>query len=271
MRRAISSRDGSASHHPAATAAYKHGTRKRSSDPARHFTPRALTKDAGPWPCPRMGAGPPRASVPKSSTSPRGRRARRSRAALKDGPLLQTLARLPDRDRPYALLECLPFGVGQRVVVVVVINAQSVSTRRNASWTGSRRSASDYPLAREARALLRGEPEEPPVHLVVVRTEPRRSPLDRARGAREAGVDALHANRADHGVVKHDDVPARRDVRVGEDVGHRASDAERHLVALEHVLDLARRPLLAPGSDDGVDLVTVRGTLGHGGEARFGE
>src|SRR5947208_4349855 len=45
MRRAISSRDGSASHHPAATAAYKHGTRKRSSDPARHFRPRALTKD----------------------------------------------------------------------------------------------------------------------------------------------------------------------------------------------------------------------------------
>src|SRR5437667_10228657 len=45
MRRAISSRDGSASHHPAATATYKHGTRKRSSDPARHFRPRALTKD----------------------------------------------------------------------------------------------------------------------------------------------------------------------------------------------------------------------------------
>ena len=32
--------------HPAATAAYKHGTRKRASDAARHFRPRALTKDA---------------------------------------------------------------------------------------------------------------------------------------------------------------------------------------------------------------------------------
>src|SRR6266496_2758776 len=45
MRRAISSRDGSASHHPAATTAYKHGTRKRFGAPVRHFTPRALTKD----------------------------------------------------------------------------------------------------------------------------------------------------------------------------------------------------------------------------------
>src|SRR5881409_3900564 len=71
MRRAISSRDGSASHHPAATAAYKHGTRKRSSDPARHFRPRALTKDLSDKRRTR-GRGStrrPRASAPERATA----------------------------------------------------------------------------------------------------------------------------------------------------------------------------------------------------------
>src|SRR5213596_1252868 len=126
----------------------------------------------------------------------------------------------------------------------------------------ARTSASDHAFAGEACALLRGEPQQPPVHLVVVRTEPRRPGTDRARGAREARVDTLHAHRPDHRVVHRHDVPARRDVRVGEDVGHRAGDAERHLVALEDVLDLARRPLLAPGGHDGVDLVAVLGAPG---------
>src|SRR6266851_1580564 len=43
--RSMSSREHSASRHPTATAAYKRGTRKRSSGPASQFTPRALTKD----------------------------------------------------------------------------------------------------------------------------------------------------------------------------------------------------------------------------------
>src|SRR5262249_57890205 len=53
--------------------------------------------------------------------------------------------------------------------------------------------------------------------------------------------------------------------------GDRGRDGKRPLVAVEDVLDLARRPRLHPGGDDTVDLVAVLRTAGHRLEARIGE
>src|SRR5437773_1436548 len=102
MRRAISSRDGSASHHPAATAAYKHGTRKRSSDPARHFRPRALTKDD---PCYALGIRdalpePTRLEDASSSWASNASRAHRPEEYLHDGAEGRRGSNLEGRRRP---------------------------------------------------------------------------------------------------------------------------------------------------------------------------
>src|SRR5207249_11634751 len=129
----------------------------------------------------------------------------------------------------------------------------------------------DDALACERRELVARQAEEPSVDLVVVLAETRRAAPDRARRTREARVDPLHAERPDDRVVHRDDVAARRDVRVGEDVRRRVGDAEGDLMPLEDVRDLARRSLPAPIADDGIDRLAVLGAEREGGEARIGE
>src|SRR5262245_54268827 len=130
---------------------------------------------------------------------------------------------------------------------------------------------SDHTVLPETFYLLGAEAEQSAVDLLVVLAEPWRAALDGARRAREARIHPLHAHRAEHRVVHRLDIGTRGDVRIGEDVGGRVRDAERHLVALEDVLDLARRARLHPGGDDAVDLVAVLRTAGHRLEARIGE
>src|SRR5439155_4983997 len=102
--------------------------------------------------------------------------------------------------------------------------------------------ASDHAVALEGAEVVRRKPEQLAVDVRVVLAEPRRTVADRAGRARETRIDALHAHGTDDRVVHGHEIFARGDVRVGEDVGRRVRDAERHLVPLEDVGDLRRRP-----------------------------
>src|SRR5207249_6095611 len=135
----------------------------------------------------------------------------------------------------------------------------------------TRPSRSDHAVAPERLQLVGAETEQPLVDLLVVLAEPGGTARDITRGLREARVDTLHPYRAEDGVVDRHDVPPRRNVRVREDVGHRVGHSEGHLVSLEHVLDLPRRPLATPGRDDAVQLVAVLGAPGHRPEAWLAE